>query len=109
MSDALNKLCKWRMVLASWQLGTRPNTDPECQAVRDQRELLLLLRVEVNTLVNLLTANGVFTVEEFTEQCDVEAGFLDRAYEKQFPGATTALDGVHIDIAKASWMHDFPP
>lgn len=108
MSDALNKLCKWRMVLASWQLGTRDKDDPECQAVRDQRELLLLLRVEVNALTELLISKAIFTEDEFARQLDVEAPLLDQAYEKQFPGATTSLDGVHIDIAKATWMHKFP-
>ena len=109
MSDALNKLCKWRQVLASWQLGTRPASDPECQAVRDTRELLLLLRTDVNALTTLLIEKGVFTVDEFTRQEDIEAGFLDKAMEQKFPGATTDLDGVHIDIKTATWLRDFPP
>jgi hypothetical protein len=31
----LNRLCKWRAILAGRHLGTRPDTDPQCQAMRD--------------------------------------------------------------------------
>lgn len=54
LEGILNKLCKWRTILAGWQLGTRPKEDPEAQAVRDQRELLLLLRCEVTALIDIL-------------------------------------------------------
>jgi hypothetical protein len=32
---ALQKLAKWRLIFAGWQLGTRLKGDPECDAVRD--------------------------------------------------------------------------
>lgn len=44
----LEKLGKWRSLFAGWQLGTRLDNDPECQAVRDHREVTMLLRTEVN-------------------------------------------------------------
>lgn len=66
--DWLNRLCKWRSILAGWQLGTRADTDPECQAVRDHREVTLLLRAEVNALTQLLVCGGVFTEEEHYRQ-----------------------------------------
>lgn len=52
--DALNKLTKWRMVFAGWQLGTRPKGDPECDAVRDHREATMIQRVEISALSRLL-------------------------------------------------------
>lgn len=48
---ALNKLAKWRSVFAGWQLGTRLKEDPECQAVKDHREVTILLRAEVSALL----------------------------------------------------------
>jgi hypothetical protein len=74
-AQALNRLAKWRAVLAGWQLGTRPKGDSECDAVRDQRELLLILRAEVNAISALfcdaqwqpiLPRKEVYT-REFTE------------------------------------------
>ncbi len=38
MTDAarsLNRLAKWRLVLAGWQLGAVDEHGPECAAVRD--------------------------------------------------------------------------
>src|SRR5205809_59165 len=47
---ALNRLTKWRSVFAGWQLGTRPLGDPECDAVRDHREVTILMRAELTTI-----------------------------------------------------------
>ena len=51
--DKINRLTKWKMVFAGWQLGTRPVGDPECDAVRDHREVTILLRAEITTLLAL--------------------------------------------------------
>jgi hypothetical protein len=40
---ALNRLCKWRAIFAGWQLGTRAKGDPESDAVRDHREVTILI------------------------------------------------------------------
>jgi hypothetical protein len=58
---ALNILTKWRTIFAGWQLGTRPKGDPECDAVRDHRELSMILRAEVTAFTGLLREKGVFT------------------------------------------------
>jgi hypothetical protein len=109
MSATLNRLAKWRTIFVSWQLGTRTSTDPEAQAVRDHREVTMLLRVEVNALVQLLVAKGVITADEFARHCDVEAEHLMRAYERFFPGAVATDDGMKIDLAQAqAWMGKFP-
>lgn len=99
---ALNKLAKWRNVFASWQLGTRDRDDPECQAVKDHREVTMLMRAEINAMTQLLARKGVFTDAEFNEQLRLEARYLDEAYEKKFPGFSTDLDGVNVDVAKAA-------
>src|SRR5258707_10424244 len=59
MLAALNRLTKWRTHYAGWQLGTRAKGDPESDAVRDHRELTMLLRVELTALTGLLMRKGV--------------------------------------------------
>jgi hypothetical protein len=101
LEDALNKLAKWRGVFASWQLGTRANTDAECQAVRDHREVTILMRAELNAQTQLLIRKGLFTYAEFREQLCTEARILDESYEKKFPGFSTSLAGLHVDVQRA--------
>lgn len=100
--DALNKLTKWRSVFAGWQLGTRLMDDPESQAVRDHREVTLLLRAEVSALVFLLIEKGVFSGDEWERRLETEALELDKLLEKRFPGISTGPDGVHFDLPKAA-------
>lgn len=102
MIDWINRLAKWRSVFAGWQLGTRPDTDAECRAVRDHREVTMLLRAEVNALTILLVEKGVFTREEHATQLQEEAQYLCAAYEKQFPGFKATDDGMDIDLQKAA-------
>lgn len=97
---ALNTLTKWRSVFAGWQLGTRSDTDPECKAVKDHREVTILLRAEVNALTGLLIKKGVFTAEEFTEQMIGEAEHLSAEYSRRFPGMTATEHGISYDVAK---------
>lgn len=100
MSAALNRLAKWRTIFTGWQLGTRSSTDPEAQAVRDHRELTILMRAELNALVQMLVAKQVFTVQEFTDQLDIEAEHLSKQYEHKFPGCRATDIGIDIDVAK---------
>lgn len=105
MSDArqkLERLCKWRSIFAGWQLGTRVKGDPESDAVRDHREVTILLRAEVSALAALLVAKGVFTAAEFEQQLGTEADHLDAAYQRHFPGFKAGDEGMQIDIAKAA-------
>jgi len=105
MSDSkvnwFERLGKWRMVFAGWQLGTRPKGDPEGDAVRDHRELSMALRAEINALTALLVAKGVFTTEEFTDQLQNEAQHLCQLYERKFPGFKATDDGMSMDVAIA--------
>lgn len=100
--QALERLFKWRMVFTGWQLGTRAKGDPESDAVRDHREVTILLRAEVSALTLLLVSKGVFTSEEWERTLGIEADQLNADYERRFPGFTTSLTGVHIDVQKAA-------
>ena len=98
---AMEKLAKWRSVFAGWQLGTRAKGDPESDAVRDHRELSIVLRAEMSALVALLLEKKVFTAEEWASALEKEAIQLDADYERRFPGFKTTLHGVEMDVNKA--------
>lgn len=100
-SDVLNKLGKWRNVFASWQLGTRSNTDGECRAVKDHREVTILMRAELSALTGLLIKKGIITQAQFEAALVSEAGQLDSDYEAKFPGFSTSLGGVHMQLPEA--------
>jgi len=100
--DVLNKLTKWRNVFAAWQLGTRSSTDGECRALKDHRELTILMRAELSALTGLLIKKGVITQPQFETALVSEAGQLDKDYERKFPGFTTGLDGVHMQLPDAA-------
>lgn len=109
---ALNRLAKWRSFLTGWQLGTRSNDDPECQAVRDHREATLILRAEVTALVALLVEKGVFTVEEYCAQVTEEADFLSEGLAQKFPGVRATDEGLSYDlevINRAGTMRGWKP
>jgi hypothetical protein len=106
---ALERLGKWRSIFAGWQLGTRPNDDPECQAVRDAAEARLMLRAEVTAVVNLLTERGVFTEDEWFAQLAIEADMLSLTLEERFPGVRATDTGLDIDARAAEWMAKWKP
>jgi len=91
---AANKLAKWRSVFAGWQLGTRLKSDPESNAVRDHREVTMMLRAEVNALTKILLDKRVCSPEELQQAILEEVEYLDKAYEHKFPGMRTTESGV---------------
>lgn len=99
---AVNRLAKWRSVFAGWQLGTRVKGDPESDAVRDHREVTLLLRAEVNALTGLLIQKGVFTLAEFQERITEECEHLEHTLERRFPGMKATDDGIQYDVPIAA-------
>ena len=106
---ALNRLAKWRQILAGWQLGTRLKGDPEGDAVRDHREVTLILRAEVSALAALLIDKGVIAEDEWDRHLAIEARRLDLALQKQFPGATANDHGMELDAKLVQpWMSKFP-
>lgn len=106
---ALNILTKWRTLFTGWQLGTRPKGDPEGDAVRDHRELTMLLRAEVTAFTALLREKGVFTDDEWLAALEREAIALDRDYERRFPGVTANESGLTIDKRALPWMKGWKP
>lgn len=98
---AMNRLCKWRSVFAGWQLGTRSNQDPEAQAVRDMREALLLLRVDVTALIALLFNKKILSEAEFLDQVAKECAYYEKELEKRFPGFRATDTGMDIDVTQA--------
>lgn len=98
---ALNRLAKWRNILAGWQLGTRAKGDPECDAVRDTRELLLLLRAEQSAIVGLLLQKGVFTAAEWDAMLESEADILNQSMEQRFPGFHATDVGLEMSMPTA--------
>ncbi|MBN8493229.1 MAG: hypothetical protein J0M00_17615 [Burkholderiales bacterium] len=102
MSAALNRLTKWRTVFAGWQLGTRAKGDPECDAVRDHREVTMLMRCELNALAGLLIEKGVLTAEEYQRRLDSEADYLSAQYARKFPGFKATDHGIDVNTAIAA-------
>lgn len=98
---ALNRLAKWRNILAGWQLGTRAKGDPESDAVRDTRELLLIMRAEQNAVVQLLIDKGVCTAEEWDATLEREANLLSEATARRFPGFTATDVGLEMRMPEA--------
>jgi hypothetical protein len=109
MMPWLNRLAKWRVLLTGWQLGTRPKGDPEADAVRDHRELTLILRAEVSALCNLLVAKGIFTHPEFTDQVEIEARHYCESMAQRFPGVVADDDGLHFDERAVETMKGWKP
>jgi hypothetical protein len=99
---SLNRLAKWRVFFAGWQLGTRPKGDPESDAVSDSREILLLLRVENNALLQLLVAKGVFTEAEWGRQLELEAKHMNRSLEERYPGFSASDEGLIMSMPEAA-------
>lgn len=94
---ALNRLTKWRTFFTGWQLGTREKGDPEGDAVRDHREVTIILRCEVSALAGLMIEKGVFTAEEWDAALAKEADQLSADYSKRFPGVTATDDGLAMN------------
>lgn len=99
---ALEKLTKWRKFFAGWQLGTRDDSDGESKAVRDHREVTILLRAEVSALTGLLIGKGVITQAEFGDALEKEAKQLDRDYSASFPGWSSRPDGMSMKLPEAA-------
>lgn len=95
----LDVLGKWRAWFAGWQLGTRFKGDPESDAVRDHREVTILLRCENSALIRLLIEKGVFTIDEWMRMLGEEADALCALYEEKWPGVKATEDGLDMNTA----------
>jgi hypothetical protein len=102
LTKSLQRLTKWRSVFAGWQLGTRHKDDPECQAVKDHREVTILLRAELNALIAALFGKGVFTLSEYQQALLLEAEQAQKDLEARFPGYKATDWGMSVDAEKAA-------
>jgi len=99
---ALEKLCKWRKFFASWQLGTRADGDGESRAVRDHREVSILMRAELSALAGALIRKGAITQQEFRDALEAEAVQLDADYSARYPGWSSTPDGLSMKLPEAA-------
>jgi hypothetical protein len=109
LDRALNRVTMWRSAFAGWQLGTRPKGDPECDAVRDHRELSIALRVEASALARVLIDRGIMTVQEWENAVASEADALELLYEASFPGISATVDGLTFDERAVKTMRGWKP
>lgn len=110
VSRTLNRLAKWRAHFAGWQLGTRLSGDPESEAVRDHREVSMIMRVELSAIAGLLIKKGVISQEELQAMLVLEAEQLEKAYERRWPGARATDEGMAYDVSQALvWMQRWKP
>jgi hypothetical protein len=96
-----NRLAKWRAVFAGWQLGTRSETDGECQAVRDHREVTLFLRVESNVVMRVLVGKGIVSQDDLLQAIIEECETTNDELEARFPGFSVTDDGVKMKLPEA--------
>jgi len=94
---SLNRLTKWKAVFSGWQLGTRPIGDPESDAVRDHREISLILRAEVTALSRILVEKHLMTRDDLNRAIGEEAEYLADSLSLRFPGFRATDDGMEMD------------
>lgn len=110
MSVMLNRLCKFRMILAGQHVGTKTASDIETRAFRDLYDKLLIMRAEHSALTALLMEKGLITADEFAHQVSDEAAWLISQYQQKYPGVTATDQGLTINRDKvSSWLKDFRP
>jgi hypothetical protein len=109
LERVLQRVTRWRAVFAGWQLGTRSDHDAECRAVRDHREVTLLLRIEQNALLRLLLEKDVITSVEFDNAYLFEAVEYEKGLERRFPGIRADEQGIVLTAEAAKTMKDWPP
>jgi hypothetical protein len=88
MHAALERLCKWRLWFAGWQLGTHPGTYGPTRAARDAAEALLLMRAEITAHAGIMLGKGVATEEEMEATAATRLGMR---------AEVTALTGLLIE------------
>lgn len=112
VQKAMSRLCKWKSILAFWQLGTREQDDGEFRAVADLREQGLVHSVENRAIIGALLAKKIITQAEWCNALIMEAQALEKYMEKRFPGYRANDSGMEIapDVAaETRKKFNFPP
>jgi hypothetical protein len=102
MNRALNTVAKWRSWFAGWQLGTRSDTDPECNAVRNHREATIIQRVEITAITGLLLKKGIITEAELMVAFKEEAEALNESFARSYPGVRAVEYGLDMKLPEAA-------
>lgn len=103
LDAAIQKLGKWRGLYAGWWFGTRPNSDPQAQAARDNFDRTIMLRCEMSALFRVLTEKGVFTPTEWHAALLSEIEEMDKMLERSWPGFRTEPAGlVFADLKRCA-------
>lgn len=95
-TEALNKLCKWRLVLSGRVWGTAPK-GPQAKGRADIFEKLLIMRAELNALTQILHGAGIINPELWDRVLADEAMLLDAAIELEFPGMRSTQQGMVLN------------
>lgn len=106
---AQERLAKWRVLFTGWQLGTRPKGDPEGDAVRDHREVTIMLRAEVRALISSLIEYRILTKSAYNRHLERECNDLNEEYSQRFPGITTDDKGLVFDDRAVETMKGWKP
>ena len=77
--------------------------------MRDAREMLILLRIEVSAVVQLLVRHHLVTIDELMNTVADEAELLDQAYAKQWPGCSSSDVGMVYTAEAAETMKGWLP
>lgn len=96
VTRAMTRLCKWKSILAFWQLGTREQDDGEFRAVADAREQMLIQSVENRAIIGALLAKKIITQAEWCNALIMEAQQLEKYMENRFPGFRANDQGMEI-------------
>lgn len=94
--SALERLGKWRRFFAMWHSAFEPIPDAEMAHMEDLRELVILLRAEVNVLTGMLIERDVIVPAQFAAALEHEADMLAMQFEVRFPGITADDTGLTL-------------
>lgn len=104
---ALDRVCKWRTILAGRVWGTQPKT-PQAKGRTDIFERLIIMRVELNALTELLLEQGLIIEERYLQAIERAAIELDNAYAEHFPGIKSSASGMVIGPEALKTMEGWP-
>jgi len=115
LDKALNRLTKWRRLLAAWHHGARvllPGQSPkldssaEVAATIDSEERLLIFRAELSALTSLLIQKGVISVQEFNHSTIAAADDLNMQLSKAWPGISADATGLTFSYLGVVTMNE---
>jgi hypothetical protein len=99
----LHLLRQWQWALAALHLGPHHVTHPGARTYRQLWDRTLVLEATVTGLVELLIERKLVTEAEVYERTEMAATDLDRALQREHPGATPTPDGMTYERGRQPW------